>query len=368
MEGLAPKNEQEIKKMIENWKKLSDALLTSEIRSISDSGNHWEFVKSIYPMVNDPKLKERINALLLNAAAKLPDEKETYEFSAKAIYICAKLHLPQAAEVLINLLKKIGDPSKVQDPAILPYLNDAIKELKLSAAAQFLSKELDALVGIQKSDYERYWKYASALSALEEIDEERSRLYRDKFALYPAYKPASEWSQLSDEELQAEIRKNLQGLGGWEADRYLSFIPEYYRKLNDNETRKRVNGVLIKLMSEVAYGVGERAIYVSSSLFLDNTAQRILEIVGKTDRIFEIISKSPVVEDWSTYIGYLRELNNAVSRLNLVEAKDFLVKQLAPLRSPLPKPVTKEYYLYHLAQTALEALKKIDPELAKKYK
>lgn len=361
------KNRQEGQNEIDKWNTFSDSTLISEIKRLSDSGNHWEFVKSTYPLIKDSKLKERINALLLEAAMRLPVEKKTYEFSAKAIYICAKLHLPQSAEVILKVIKDIEEPSNIHDPSVLPYLNDAIKELRLSEATEFLSKQLDALAGIKRSDHERYWKYASALFALEVIDVERSKLYRHKLELHPAYKPVSEWSQLRDDELKIEIRKNIQGVGGWEGERYLSFIPECYEKLDDDEFRQRVDKILVELMSEVAYGVGERAIYVCSNLPLANIRERILEIIRKTDRMFEIINKSPVVEDWSTYIGYIRELDNAVRQLNLVEAKDFLTKQLSPLEKPSPKPVTKEYYLYYLAKSALDALKRIDPKLAKQY-
>ncbi len=366
MEPSTPKNSRWIQKEIDKWKALPEDSLMLEVKEVTDSGNHWEFVKNIYPMINDSKLKNRIDALLLNAVTKFPFEKESYIFGARAIYICAKLHLPQAKEVILKVIRKIGEPLNVPDPAVLPYLNDALKELKLLETAEFLSKELDMLAGMQKSE-ERYWKYASALSALEEVDKERSNFYRNKFELYPAYKPAFEWDRLSDEELKIEIRKNIQGLGGWQAYHYLSFIPEYYTKLENSETKKKVDGILIELMSEVGYGVGERSIHICSNLRLENITERVLGIIGKTDQMFEIIRKSPVAEDWSTYIDYIREINNAVRFLNIVEAKDFLVKQLGPLDNPVPQPVTKEFYLYHLAQSALDTLKKIDPELAKKY-
>ncbi len=181
----------------------------------------------------------------------------------------------------------------------------------------------------------------------------------------PTFKPISEWIQLTYEELKEEIKKNIMGFGMGGSTAHYHFAGEYKKKVDNTELKQSVDSILLELIGDIIYG--GRAIFICTDLRIEGAKEKICSALKKADDLFERMKQTPAVKDWSTYFGYLWELNSAVGRLNIEEAKDFLIKQLYPLKGPMPEPVTKEYYLYHLAKSALEALRKIDPESVKKY-
>lgn len=176
--------------------------------------------------------------------------------------------------------------------------------------------------------------------------------------------PLSEWAHLNEVDLRKEIIKKI--MNGETA--YAYFIDEYRQKIENSDIKNGVDKILLDLIDQVDSGVGEQALLVCVHLMLIGIKEKILAILPKIEALCGNIQKNPFVEKCGIQIQYLFEFNLAVRRLNLKEAKDFLVKQLGPVKGLSPQPgVTKEFYLYQLAQSALDALKKIDPELAKKH-
>ncbi len=183
----------------------------------------------------------------------------------------------------------------------------------------------------------------------------------------PIYRPISEWNCLSKEDLREEIKKKILGFGMGGSTAHYQFVTEYQKKIKNTELEQRVNKILLELVDDVKSDAGGRAVYICATLQLEDAKERILLAIQKSNDIFIVIEKTTLGTDWSICFQYLKDLDWAVGILNIIEAKDFLTKQLDPLKGPMPEPVTKEYYLYHLAKSALEALRKIDPESAKKY-
>ncbi len=184
---------------------------------------------------------------------------------------------------------------------------------------------------------------------------------------YPVYRPISEWPELNDEDLKEEVRKNIMGFGMGGSTSHYQFIQDYHETIERSELKESVDRILLELIDDSARG-GDRAIYISTDLKLTGVKEKLIASIGKAMQLFETMQKNPSMEEWGIQIQYFLQLNSSIMRLNIKEARELLVKQLDPLQWAPPSPgPNKEYYLYHLAQSALEVLKKIDPELAKGY-
>lgn len=369
---LSPARRRYHQELIRQWERLPDEQLKEQLcESITMTGDaHWELAKAIYPMIQDRTLTDRIKRILLGVASDVSIEKMSLEVNGRAVEVCALLSFSKTRETILDLIKKIGEPSSLKDPTYLPYLNTAIKELQLREAIKFLCDELEVIPKLKEPRDEYLWCYRSAIWALEVIDPNLARSYINKFELYPVYRALHEWNDLTYDELREEIKKNISGWGMAASSSHLNFISEFYKEIENIELKKRVDKVLIELMGEIKKDVGGRAIYICSTLRLEHSRDKILEILGKTDAIFKTIKETSKAIEWSTCITYLMELNNAIGLLNVddAKAKEFLIKQLPTLKSAVPQPMTKEYYLYYQsAPAALSALRKIDPELAKGY-
>lgn len=182
-----------------------------------------------------------------------------------------------------------------------------------------------------------------------------------------ANRPIFEWSQLTEDNLREEIKRRISGFGMSGSTAHFHFVQEYHKEIEHTEIKQKVDKILLEFIDDIN-DTGDRAIYICSDLQLKGTKEKILAVISKADKLFERIAKARLAKDWSIYIEYLRELNTAVYRLNITEAKDFLVKQIGYLsRKQVLEPMTKEFYLHHLAQSALESLKKVDPRFSSKY-
>ncbi len=356
--------------IVMQWKDLPYDKLVREIDAISGSGNHWEFVRTVYPLIQDPETKQKVNETLLKIAEEYSCPSSFFDLRMRAVYLCAKLKLPGIEKIILNYLRTLEDPANIKNrPPSLGFLNTAIRDLRIEEASDFLIKELNVFLSLDDSERERYWHLTGALYALDVIKPELADYYRSRIGWRRAYKTVSEWNQLNCNELKEEIEKNILGMGMEGSTRFYSFIPEYYEQIKDHKLKKRVDKILLELIDNVESGVGGRMIYVCSRMELEGIREKVRRIAGKSDYLFGKIEQASEARDWNCYIEYITELNDAIGRLNMVELKDFLLKQLSSLRQPPPPPLTKEYYLHYMcARSALKALKQISPELVKGYK
>lgn len=185
---------------------------------------------------------------------------------------------------------------------------------------------------------------------------------------YPVDRSISEWPELNDEDLREEVRKSITGFGMGGSTAHHQFIRDYHETIVGSELKKKVDRILLELMSDSFRG-GDRAMYIATDLKLTGVKEELIASIGKAMQLFETLQPNPSMEEWGIQIQYFLQFNSSILQLNIKEARELLVKQLGPLQGPLPSPgPNKEYYLYHLAKSALEVLKKIDPELARKYK
>ena len=153
----------------------------------------------------------------------------------------------------------------------------------------------------------------------------------------------------------------IQGLGA-------GFIPDIYNQIPNDNLRIRVNKILLQLIDDAHGWVGERTIYICSEIPLEGIRGKLINVLQTVQNIFKSIDIAKNLEDCMNEISYIMQLNIAIGKLKVNEGKDFLIKQLNPLKNPAPPPPTKEYYLYHMsAKSALKALREINPELAKEY-
>jgi hypothetical protein len=180
----------------------------------------------------------------------------------------------------------------------------------------------------------------------------------------------SDWDNLNDNELREQIINSISDPGGWSSwEQTIRFIPGIYNQISNDNLKKRVNKILLQLTDDVHTWVGERAIYICSEIPLEGIREKLINILQTVQNIFKSIDVVKKLEDCMNEISYIMQLNIAIGKLQINEGKDFLLKQLTPLKKPAPPPLTKEYYLYHMsAKSALKALREINPELVKEYK
>ena len=179
----------------------------------------------------------------------------------------------------------------------------------------------------------------------------------------------SHWGNLSDHELEEQITNSIADPGGWSAwEQTMKFIPDIYNQIVNDNLKKRVNQILLRLTDNPHGWVGERAIYVCSEIPIEGIREKLIYILQTVHEILMTIDIAKKVEDCINEISYIMQLNIAIGKLKISQGKDFLLKQLAPLKRTAPPPLTKEYYLYHMsAKSALQALRNIDPDLVKEY-
>ncbi len=185
-----------------------------------------------------------------------------------------------------------------------------------------------------------------------------------------ALSPICKWDNLSDNELKEQIINSIadpSGMSAWAQT--ISFVPDIYNHISNDNLRKRVNQILLQLIDDTHGWVGERAIYICSEIPLEGIREKLINILQSVQDIFRSIDITTKLEDCTNEFSYIMQLNIAIGKLQISEGKDFLLKQLIPLKKTAPPPLTKEYYLYHMsAKSALKALRKIDPDLVKEYK
>lgn len=169
--------------------------------------------------------------------------------------------------------------------------------------------------------------------------------------------PLSEWPSLSERDLKLEVSKRIIY---WETPNH--YFIEPYQQIEHSNLKDKVDKILLDLIGQFNDGVGEKALYVCVHFRLRGLSEKILALLPQAEALYSDIKKNPVKEEWGIQIQYLLEFNSAVKALGLKEGRDFLVKQLNPLKAAPPQPATKEFYLYQLAQFASDALKKIDLE------
>jgi hypothetical protein len=365
---------EKLKRRITRWKRLSFDELMHEIDALTDSGGSQQFVNTIYPIIQDTETKKKIDEALLRIAADYALDPEHFELGIRVLFVCALLKLPGIENLTLKVINAVDDNVGIEEAgAALFHLNMAIQALHLERAVGFICKELDAFLKIPLSQRNHYWYLREAYVVLKSLNPDLARTYLQKLEWNPAI-PVSEWDNLSDEQMEKEIKRKIIGAesGGMDAGlKYIDFIQECYEKIATTDLRGRLNNILFELIDDIDSGVGERVIYILSNLQLRGVKEKLLEIVKNSRPLFDKMAKAPSLEakDWSNYMSYITELNNAIGRLKIAEAKDFLLKQLAPLKGAAPPPLTKEYYLYYMcARSALKALKEISPESVEGYK
>lgn len=178
----------------------------------------------------------------------------------------------------------------------------------------------------------------------------------------------SKWMSLNHEELRMEIRKAILGQGMASSSQYLHFNEQYLAGIENAELRDLVLRIVVETMKDVQDYAASRALYIFTILDVDDKKKVVVDIVrSKEGDIDKLTDSSMPVPELMRNLEYLYELNMAIGRLFLVEGKEFLLKQLKTGRKPAPMPPTNEFFIYHLSEkSALESLKVLDPELAKR--
>jgi hypothetical protein len=177
------------------------------------------------------------------------------------------------------------------------------------------------------------------------------------------------WICLNHEELRKEIRSTILGQGMASSSQYLRFNEEYLARIESPELLNNVIRILVETMKDVQDDAASRALYIFTSLTVDDKQQVVLELIrSKEGNISKLTNSSLPVPDLMRNLEYLCELNRAIGRLFLVEGKEFLVKQLKTGRKTTPIPPSNEFFVHELSEkSALQSLRVLDPELAKKF-
>jgi hypothetical protein len=361
--NLIWKNIAKIGGMVGKWKSVSHDVLVKQIDMLSDEGGSGEFARTIYPMIQDPETKARVNETLLNIAKEYSINPQKMEFGMRLLDVCTDLKLPGTKEVILEIIKSINleNLKNTRDP--LFFLNFSIQRLKIREATDFLCQELDAFLQIPEAERKRYPYFLYALWALKEIDSGIAKTYENKIGVPPASTPMSEWGSLNDEALEKEIKDILWGDYEW-GKSSVSFV----RQIKNDELRGRIDRIILALMDDIQFGRYAMSI-APDILEPERFRSKVLAIVKTSQALFQKIDLSKRVEDCMNEFMYIIELNTAIGKLRIIEAEDFLLKQLTPLKKPAPPPLTKEYYFYYgCARSALKALKEISPESVEEHK
>lgn len=149
---------------------------------------------------------------------------------------------------------------------------------------------------------------------------------------------------------------------------HLGFIRQYLVEDACSGIRDRVDKIILALIGRIDDGVGERAVRICSDLKLRGAKEKILQALPKVESLYEEMKSATGLDMFGIKLQYLLEFDQAIINLEIKEAFSFIEKQLGPLNSPTPPPVTKEYFLFFIAKKAFDALSFKAPELAKKYK
>lgn len=169
----------------------------------------------------------------------------------------------------------------------------------------------------------------------------------------------TKWSNLQRDELKEEVLHAIMGQGMGGSTQYLLFTDAYFEKIGDEKTKNEVLNIIKEFAEDIGALPSSRAIYLLGELPILDKKETILRIIGLLNPIVEDILKGEGVPDSSADVfDYICELNKLIGRLNLFEGKLFLENQTAYLQYPMPEPITKEYYFYHLcARSAAESLR-----------
>ena len=130
---------EEYRKSIKSWSGISDSSLEEEIIFAIEgipmqALNIDDFVSNIYPSIENPELRNRIDRILLKLAS---------EGHYRMANVCAKLKLNGTKEIILRSIKKIKNLKSFVDNQHIASINNSIKEMQLKEAEGFLIKELE---------------------------------------------------------------------------------------------------------------------------------------------------------------------------------------------------------------------------------
>jgi hypothetical protein len=177
------------------------------------------------------------------------------------------------------------------------------------------------------------------------------------------------WNHLSDDELTDDIGKALQGGSGWiPHGAHWAFASDVYVKITDAELKARVDRALVRLATDLRedLDVAER-----SCLAIELCAR--LKVSGVRDAMVDVLSRIGDATTINLAIQY-QSINHALLDCPVPEAERFLLKQLDELPdtwfqfvSDLNNAPDPRFQRYFAAGMAYEALKKINPQAARRY-
>ncbi len=280
------------------------------------------------------------------------DTNNDFKCRIRAIYVAALLKILGIESIILNITTTLSDDKLMEmkkDESLL-NLNGAIGTLKLQVATDFLCRQLD--IHLQFPNDVSY--FGSTIWILEDVDSDRAAEYWDKMGLSKGlHKHISHWNTLNYADLKDEVKKVIsgRGLGGMAAgNAYVDFVPKYYAKIKDNATKERINKILFDLIDDYENGYASGAIYISSTLRMKGIKEKLLSCIDNIDSFLKYIFETSNIQDrkFNILIQYLSTLNMAIGKLEISEAKEYLIKQIQPLRNKPPQPLTKEHIFYYV--------------------
>ncbi|MCL5879075.1 MAG: hypothetical protein M1428_04685 [Deltaproteobacteria bacterium] len=352
------------KDKIPKWRDMSDDELEKEVAGLIKSKDGSERFRNLYIyQIKNDKLKERV----ANAFWETMNG-EDYGAKIDYLYDAVICKLPQAKE---HLMSFIANKPIIKEETVLSLLSNAISVLKAKEAAGFLTAQVEDVFTepeAKEMGIEKYFSYhkgkESAFYALQDINPEIFMEYKKKIR-EDTFKG---WKALDRSSLKTLVKNIILNTASEGSAHFYHFVSEYYNYITDVKLKDRINDILLGLIDDMD-GVGGQVIELCLALQLSGIEERILNIINNTDRIFEALGKATEKDRWAINIIYVCALDHAIEKLNIVEAKDFLIKQLYPLKGPKPiPPETKEYYFYRMCTlSALRSLEQINPDLAQQY-
>lgn len=177
------------------------------------------------------------------------------------------------------------------------------------------------------------------------------------------------WVHLNLRELKEEVIHAILGSGMGASSQYLNFMQDYYLKIDVPELKIKVLEIITEVLAEVESEVASRAIYIYSTLDVEDKKINILALTDKVDHLIGEIHGGKVPSNTlMKYLEYITELNRAIGRLQIFEAEPFIIKQIRILKNPAPAPPADEFFVYQLSgKSALATLKILNPLLANDY-
>lgn len=326
------------------------------------------FDVEVYARISNSGFRRRMAQVLCKIGGA-PRDIALKRCSGRAIFVSAKLCLPEVSRVIENIIDSIDDPVSFENQEYLMWLDHAIEMLCILGARDFLIKQVDALPRFHQAKPK--WVF-SAFTALRLLYPHEAVTLNRKYLLHPMDSSICDWEKMNSEELRRAVSDSIVGIGmGGMAGGgvYLNFVSRRYDFIDDPALRRRVTELLVELATQDKSSLGGRGVYICSVIPVPGFEQTLLEMISEPEKMLGKIFGLADIAEVSSCLELVMELNAAIRRLRIPEAKEFLVKQLDGLRFGCALPTTREFLIYHQsALSALSALRAVDRELAERYR